>query len=179
MEWKIISQDPVYENKWRRIEEWKMQSPQQKDMSLFVERRRDSVFVFALNKDKQCLILTEYFFSQQTYHQTLVAGIVDNNDPEYTAHKELREETGCVTGKMIYLGSASEGKYVTSKNHYFLALDIEQVGRQELESSEDIQISFISLEEVRELLKQNKLQGAYEVACAYKALDMLNVLQIL
>ncbi|HYE60164.1 MAG TPA: NUDIX hydrolase, partial [Candidatus Kapabacteria bacterium] len=126
--------------------------------------------------DQKILLIHQYYFIHERKAPTLVAGFVEDNDHRRTAENELREEAGCVAGDWTYLGSTYRGKYETGVAHFYLAKDVVQVGSQDLEPAEDIDVSFVSVSDFITLLKRGELQDVFPVACAYRALDHLHLL---
>ncbi len=175
-QWKFLNKKIVYAHPYRSVEEWTFTIPDGSEHTYSVQVAADVVIVFGITKGKQVLLLHQYYVAQGVKVPTLVAGFVDTVDPEDTAKHELREEAGCEAKEFIYLGSSYKGKYATGVFHFYLARDIELVGPQELEPSEDIDASLISLDQCRELLRTSALQDVAQVACAYRALDYLGYL---
>lgn len=174
--WKLLRKKIVYTNPFQPVEEWAMKIPDGSEHTYAVQVAKDVVIVFGITKKKQILLLHQYYVAHQVKVPTMVAGFVDTINPEDTAIHELREEAGCRAGDMVYLGSAFKGKYAIGVFHFYLARELEQVGSQELEPSEDIDISFISLNKFLDLLRTHQLQDVAQVACAYRALDYLGLL---
>lgn len=173
-DWQLIGKKKLFENPFRPVEEWSMLLPRNGGEHQFaIETSRDIVIVFGTTPDQNVVLITEYYIGEQKNVLTLIAGIVDHGDHRQTAEHELQEEAGCRAEEFVYLGSGLKGKYVTGVVHFYLAKNVTPNGGQALESTEDITVSFISLTEFRRLLSDGTFQGAYEIACAYRALDYL------
>lgn len=145
-----------------------------RDYSIIVAK--EVVIVFGITAEKDILLIHQYYIAHQKKVPSLVAGFVDHGHHRETAERELREETGCTAKEFVYLGASYRGKYSTGCFHYYLANGVALSGKQELEESEDIDVSFISLSKFLRLLRQSELQDTAQVACAYSALDHLNLL---
>lgn len=174
--WKLLGKENVYKDHWKSLEKWSMLNAHGRKSDFTIVIGRDVVVVFAITADEKVLVTHEYFMAQQKKMLGIVAGIVEQENIKQVAIDELRQEAGCEAEEMVYLGSNNHGKYTTGDIHYFLAKDVKQVGPQELEENEDIEIEFVSLSEFKKMLRKGELESVLEVACAYKALDYLNKL---
>lgn len=136
----------------------------------------DTVIVFGITDEQKVLLIKEYFVAAGQHVWSIVAGVVDNNDREATAKKELLEEAGCTAREWVYLGSSCMNKYRTGYTHFYLARGVEQVQDQQLEPTEDIEVFFESIETCKQLLRDGSIHDTPKVACAYRALDYLQLL---
>ncbi|MCF6276840.1 MAG: NUDIX hydrolase [Candidatus Magasanikbacteria bacterium] len=176
MSWKIIEKKDVSPSKWRKVENWKVQTHKNTiEDEVYISLLGDSVVVCGLTDDNKILLLTQYCIGQQEYLKTFVAGFVDSKSAEETIKHELQEEAGCSAKELIYLGNSHKSKWAIGKAHFYLAKGIEQNLEQKLESLEDISVEFISLEELEKLLDENKIHDIGSTICAEKVLRYLKV----
>jgi 8-oxo-dGTP pyrophosphatase MutT (NUDIX family) len=69
--------------------------------------------------------------------------------PEKAAARELREETGYSCGKIEKIGEFSPNPAIMSnKVHFFLAEDLSDTGRQNLDEDEYVEVALIDTKEV-------------------------------
>ena len=69
--------------------------------------------------------------------------------PEITAARELREETGYIAGKIEKLGDFSPNPAIMSNRiHFFLALELQEPVKQELDPDEFVEVEIVSWEKV-------------------------------
>ncbi len=176
MPWKILSKKEVSHNQRERTEDWQVQVSSGAIKSFSISIGRDVVVVFGIPRDQRVLMIREYFVALERTVWSIVAGVVDGGSHKEAAEKELREETGCAAGELVYLGATQMGKYRVNFAHFYLAKDVESVGPQELESGEEIEVVFVSLDEFLKLLRAGEVQDGLRVAGAYRALDYLNLL---
>ena len=91
------------------------------------------------------------------------AGVVEPSDASLldAARRELREETGYGGGEWRLLTSISANP-ATQNNltHCFLATGVERIGEQQLDATEDIRVHLFSRDEVRELLRTDRIRQA-------------------
>lgn len=171
--WKFISKKNVFNSEFVSVEDWEVQLPNGKKQTYAMTTHLDAVFVFGISDEGNVLVLKQFFMSSQAYEHTLVAGVIEDEDPTKAAERELMEETGCTAKEFVYLGKSLRAKWSTGDFHLFLAKGVKQVAPQELEESEDIEVEFMPLEKFKQLLSENKLEDVAAVACAYKALEKI------
>jgi ADP-ribose pyrophosphatase len=59
----------------------------------------------------------------------------------------------------------------------FIAREGEKVGRQNLDDTEDIEVVIYSIEEVKQLIRENKIVQALHSATIFYALEKLGILK--
>ena len=163
----------VYTTPWISLDKRTVYRKNGDTFDFYVQQCSDDVFVFGVTQDDQALLLNEYYPAVHKHVKTIISGAIDDKNPVKTAELELLEEAGCEAKEMIFLGSASRGKYTVGKSYFFLAKDIKKVTEQTLESGEDIEVSFISKQKMVELVQTDKLESVFELLCAKKALEYL------
>jgi len=176
-QWKLISKKEVFSKPFVKIEDWDFVVPDGNTHTFSMTMSKDVAVVFALSDAGEVLIVREYYMSLQKRVASLVAGIVEESEsPFENAQKELREEAGCEADEYISLGYAVFGKYFPAKIHFFLVTGARVVGEQQLEPEEDIVAEFVSLDEVKDLIRTSKFHSIHDMACAYRAMDHLGVM---
>jgi len=102
----------------------------------------------------------------------LPGGFVDKDEnPEVAASREFQEETGYTAKDLIYLGNYNKDTYMNATWHVYLATGCVPSGNaQELENEEHIEISLISVDQLIENAKTNKMTDAVAVLMAYDRL---------
>lgn len=178
MKWIRKKIETLFSNRWRTLETWTMQAEGGDEKEVYIHAMRGFVVVFALTKDKQVLVLREYFFGTQRHVTTLVAGSLNDSedDPLVVAQRELKEEAGHASDKWTSLGAITPNKYTSGEAHFFLAEDVYHVSGQVLEDIEDIEVQFMSLEAFRAQLVACTIEGCYDALGSYLALDHLQQL---
>lgn len=174
--WKLLGKESIYKDHWKSLERWRMENPHGRASDFTIVVNLPVVMVFGITADDRVLVTREYYMSQRKKILSMVAGTVEQEDIKQVAIDELREEAGCTAEEMIYLGRLNHGKYTVGDVHFFLAKNVQQTGKQELEENEDIDVEFVALSEFKKLLRADKLKSMYEATCAYKALDYLKKL---
>jgi len=106
-------------------------------------------------------------------------GCVDDTDASFEAavKRELLEETGYSFSSFKSLGSISANPSTNSNlMHMFLATGGKKVSEQSLDHNEEIEIELFTVDEVKQLVKDNKILQAMHVTCFLYAMEELGAL---
>src|SRR5687767_11042954 len=109
----------------------------------------------------------------------LPGGCVDETDDSLEAAiaRELMEETGYSFSSFENLGKISANPS-TNNNwmHMFLAKGGKKVSEQKLDSNEEIIVELYSIDELKKLVRENKIIQSMHVTCILYALEKLGQL---
>ena len=134
------------------------------------------VNVIALTKNKEVVLVSQYRHGVEQVLLEIPAGVMDPEDesPLQTAKRELLEETGYTSAKFIQVGKVYPNPATHNNLTYsFLALDAEKVTRQNLDDTEEIEISLMPFDEFVAMAKKGELPQALHVSALFFALSYL------
>ena len=97
-------------------------------------------------------------------------------DTEWDAIFEyaIREETGYTFSSYEYLGRISPNPSTNSNLlHMFLARGGVKTGEQQLDHNEEIEVVQLSIEELKQLVRENKIVQSMHITCILYALERL------
>ena len=140
----------------------------------FVSHRMGAACVLAVKPDGKILMVRQYRNALERETLEVPAGKRDSltEDTSICAARELEEETGYRAGKLEKLLSLkSTVAFCDEMIDVYLATDIEKIGEQNLDESEDIDIEAWDLNDLMKMCCDGTLQDAKTVAAimAYAA----------
>ncbi|HEX2607063.1 MAG TPA: NUDIX hydrolase [Flavisolibacter sp.] len=181
MEWKVLESEYLYNEPWLTIRKEKCELPNGKLMPAYYTLEYPSwVSAFALTDEGKVVMVRQYRHGLGVVSTELPGGVVDKGESVETAiARELKEETGYEFESFEKLGTISANP-ATSNNymHMFLAKGGKKVSDQSLDETEDVEVLFHSIDEVKQLLRENKIIQALHVTTILYALNRLGDVQL-
>lgn len=131
--------------------------------------------VVALTKNNDVVLIRQYRHGVQEISLELPGGVVDaGEDPLEGAKRELLEETGYGGGTIIEVGRIYPNPAIQHNTLYgYLVTDVEWMGEQDLDDSEEIEVTLVPLNELIEMVKRGEFKHALNVAVLFQALAHL------
>jgi 8-oxo-dGTP pyrophosphatase MutT (NUDIX family) len=179
MKWKVLSSEYLHKEPWLTIRKDKCEMPDgQVFPSFYVQEYPEWVNAFALTKDNRVIMVKQYRHGIEEIGIELPGGAAEKGETmEEAMRREIKEETGYVFGSYEYLGKICANPSTTNNfMHMFLAKDGEKVGAPQLDHLEDLEVVLYSIEEVKQMLKENKIMQSLHVNCLFYALYKLGKL---
>jgi ADP-ribose pyrophosphatase len=180
MKWKVLESTYLFNEPWLTVRKDKCELPNGKIMPAFyVNEYPNWVTALAITKDKKAVLVKQYRHGIGEVCIETPGGVIDAGEEPITAIKrELKEETGYEFEHFEFLGKTCANPS-TGNNylHMFLATGGEKKGEQSLDETEDVEVALYSIEEVKQLLKENKILQSMHVSCLFYALNKLGELQ--
>jgi len=99
----------------------------------------------------------------------LPGGMLDAKEEDITkaAKRELLEETGYGDALLENLGSVhANPAMLNNRSHTFLARGVEKIQEQQLDSSEQIKIHLVPIDEILNLIKQGRISHSLAI-CSF------------
>lgn len=134
----------------------------------------DWVNVVALTPERRLVVVRQYRFGIEGITTEIPGGVVDRGEAhEEAARRELREEAGYTAESWSYLGAVEPNPaFQDNLCHHWLAERATITHGQELDSGEDIEVSTLALEEVREAIQSGSIRHALVLTALAKVLDL-------
>lgn len=177
LKWKILKSEYLFKDLWFTVRTDTCKRPDGQIIEpYYVYEFPTWVSAVALTEDGKVIMERQYRHGLGEVAFEIPGGCVDDTDQslEDAIARELLEETGYTFSKYEYLGKTCANPS-TNNNwmHIFLATGGKRVSEQELDDNEDIEIHLMSLDEVKQLLQENKIIQSMHVTAFYYALQRL------
>ncbi|MGE5520370.1 MAG: NUDIX hydrolase [Candidatus Dadabacteria bacterium] len=180
MKWKVLESEYLHKEPWLTVRKDKCELPNGKVVpSFYVNEYPDWVNALAFTKDGKVIMVRQYRHGIGEEGIELPGGVVDDGETwQHAMERELMEETGYQFEKLEYLGKISANPSTTNNlMHMFLATGGEKVAEQSLDHLEELEVDFITLDELKDLVKQNKIVQSLHVNCIMYALLKMDELR--
>ena len=180
MKWKVLESTYLHEEPWLTIRKDKCLLPNGNIVPAFyVNEYPEWVNAFAITKDGKVIMVKQYRHGIQSIETELPGGVVEEGESlEEGVKREVLEETGYTFEKVEYLGKISANPSTTNNfMHMFLATGGAKVAEQNLDDSEEVEALLMSVDEVKQLVKENKIMQSLHVNCIMYALLKLEKIE--
>jgi 8-oxo-dGTP pyrophosphatase MutT (NUDIX family) len=163
--WTTLSSRCVYENTWIRVREDQVIRPDgQPGIYGVVEFKNRAVGVLPVDELGRIWLVGQHRYPLQAYSWEIPeGGSPQCESPEATAHRELREETGLVAGRLELMVTAHLSNSVSDELGYvFRATELVQ-GDHDPEGDERIEVRRFDWDEVWRMLEMGGITDSLSV----------------
>jgi ADP-ribose diphosphatase len=174
--WKILGSKYLYKTNGVALRIDQCEIPNGNIFEPYVFECGTWVNVVALTKERNVILEKQYRHGVGKVMLEIPAGIMDTDDesPLQTAKRELLEETGYTSDHFIEVGKAYPNPATHNNLTYsYLALDVEQTGKQNLDVTEEIEVSLIPFDKLISMAKAGGLPQALHISALFFALAYL------
>jgi 8-oxo-dGTP pyrophosphatase MutT (NUDIX family) len=181
LSWKTLSSEYLYKDTWFTI---RKETCQRQDGQIvtpyYVYEFPTWVTALALTEDGKVILERQYRHALGVTNYEIPGGCVDSTDASLEAAigRELLEETGYTFEKYEYLGRTSSNPS-TNDNwmHMYLATGGRKVQDQHLDQNEEIEIYLFTIDELKQMLRENQIIQSMHVTALFYGLARLGQLQ--
>jgi len=178
--WQILASRPLLDRQpWLSVWEEDVQLPNGLTIDGYLRARgRDYAMIFALLEDGTAPLVRQYKQGVGRPMYDLPAGYLDAPDesPLVAAQRELLEETGLIAGRWESLGHlVIDTNRGDTRAHLYLALDAQPNGRQHLDPTEAIEVSYHRPDDLRRMVLNQEIDSLASVAGIMLALAALGI----
>ena len=175
--WRVTASSYVVDTRFLRLRKDTIELPDGTIIEdYFVRESRGFVVIFALTADGRVVLVRQYKHGAARSLLELPAGAIDEGEePLATAARELAEETGYEADSMEHVQSfITDPTNSNSVAHLFFARDARKTGEQDLDVTENITVELVTIDELRQLVRDGTIDCMPQVAAIYVMLDRLS-----
>lgn len=180
MKWKILSSEYLFNDRWFKVRKERCQKPDGGIVDpYYVYEFPTWVAALALTEDGKIILERQYRHALGEICIELPGGCVDDTDKnlEEAISRELMEETGYSFSSYEYLGRISANPSTnTNLLHMFLAKGGKKTGPQQLDANEEIHVDLVTMDELKAIIRENKIVQAMHVSCILYGLEKIGEL---
>jgi 8-oxo-dGTP pyrophosphatase MutT (NUDIX family) len=180
LKWKILSSEYLFNDLWFKVRKDICETQEGKIINpYYVYEFPEWATAFALTEDNKVIMVRQYRHPVREVIIELPGGCVDDTDKDFQTAiaRELLEETGYSFSSYESLGKISANPSTnTNWMHMFLAKGGKKVGEQKLDHNEEIIVELYSIDELKRMVRENKIIQSMHVTCILYALEKLGEL---
>jgi 8-oxo-dGTP pyrophosphatase MutT (NUDIX family) len=131
----------------------------------YVNEYPDWVNIFGLTEEGKVLMVQQYRHGIGEVGIELPGGVTEEGEtPQQAVKREALEETGYEFEEVIYLGKISANPSTTNNFlHMFVAKGGKKIADQKLDDTEDVKVLHLTIDEVKNLVKEHKMMQSLHV----------------
>lgn len=151
--WKEESRKTVFNSRVFSVGERACRSPEGEVKTFTVIDSRDWAIVIPVletERGRQFVMVKQWRHGAGELSLEFPGGVFEPaENPQQAAARELREETGYAPGKIVKIGEFSPNPAIMSNHvHFFLAQELKNTGKQELDEDEYVETILVDVDEV-------------------------------
>ena len=179
MKWKVLESKQLFKEPWFTVRKDICELPNGNQHSAYyILEYPDWATAFALTEDRQVIMVRQYRHGLGEISLELPGGVIDKGESAIEAiARELRDETGYEFESIEEIGKVAPNP-ATSTNymHMFIAKGGKKVAEQKLDETEDVEVLFYKIDELKKLVKENRIIQSLHCTTIFYALEKLSLL---
>ena len=181
MSWKILSSEYLTDKPFFTARKDRCETETGKIIpEYYVVELDPTLCALAITEDNYAVMVTQYRHPVKKTMLEVPGGFVDKNEaPEKAIARELLEETGYEFARYELVGEVTANPGVLDNyTKLYLATGGRKIAEQKLDDNEEIKVVLVPLDELTEMLLQNKIEQSLHANCIFYALIKLGKLKI-
>ena len=179
--WKILSSEYLTDKPYFTARKDKCETPSGKIIPEYYVVELDlTLCALGITEDNHAVMVKQYRHPVRKTLLEIPGGFVDKNeDPEDAIRREMLEETGYEFDKFELVAEmAANPGVLDNYTRLYLATGGRKVGKQKLDANEEITVELVKLDDLIELLLQNKIEQSLHTNCIFYSLIRLGKLKV-
>ncbi len=181
--WQVLNSKMVLDHRWCKVRQDEIELPNGKIIDdYFVCIKPDVALILPITDNQEIVFVRQYRHAVGEFFIELPAGGFDPNEEmaQSAAMRELTEETGYASQEITKICTFfDKPSKDTNRIHLFLAKNVQKVGEQNLDITEEIEILLIPLASVLEKISEGEICVSGTVAALFLGLNFLQNRQLI
>lgn len=180
--WQQLSSEYIHRENWFNLRRDRVLKGNGGEMyPYYVLEYSTWATVFPVTTDGKVIMQKQFRYGCGLFSLEIPGGIMDPHETNVVdaAKRELLEETGYTAGNLVEIAKVAPNP-ATANNymHIFLATDCQKTHEQEFDGNEELELIFMDIAEVKELLRSNGIVQALHTTAIFYALQALGEIKI-
>lgn len=170
--WKKLKTEVVHKNPWFSLRRDEVLRPNGVKGEYYYMDAHDAVAIIVEDEDAGIYLVgqTRYPVGNKYSWEVVGGGIDEGEMPLEAAKRELKEETGIEATEWIDLGEFNVANFSSAEVDYvFLARNLKK-GEANPDETEDLSLKKITLDELKEMIKNSEMMDGFSLAAIIKYL---------
>ena len=179
LKWKVCTSSYIHKGPWATLRTDKCEMPDGRIVEqYYVLEYPNWVNAVAITEEGKILMVRQYRHAANIVSLEIPGGVIDGDEaPEYAMRRELLEETGYRFDNMELLSTVyANPSTANNKTFCFLTTGGVKVQEQALDEHEELIVEQYTIDEVKQLLAENKIAQALHCTALFYALGKLGKL---
>jgi 8-oxo-dGTP pyrophosphatase MutT (NUDIX family) len=165
MEWKVVSERPLYVDEWLDIRLADIELPDGRHLQHRSIRTPPGAGVVAVDQQRRVLLIWRHRYITGGWGWEIPIGkIEDGETPAEAAAREFEEETGWRAGRLRYLLTVRPTPGLSNSEHYVYRADSATAIGDPVDSFESERIAWVPLSDLRSLIDKGEITSGTTLA---------------
>ncbi len=166
--WKTVASERVYATPIFDLHRHERSHPRRGQRNFYVLEAPAWINIIPLTAAREVVMIRQYRHGIEDFTLEIPGGMVDPDDasPLEAARREMREETGFDSERVVEIGRVHPNPAIQPNYCYsFVARDVHKVTRRrKLDSAEEIEVVTVPLAEIKNLIVSGAITHALVIA---------------
>ena len=165
MEWKVVSEQPLYADEWLDIRVADIELPDGRHLAHRSIRTPPGAGVVAIDEDRRALLIWRHRFITDTWGWEIPIGkIEDGETPAEAAAREFEEETGWRPGTLQPLMNVRPTPGLSNSDHHIYRTAVATHIGEPADGIESERIAWVPLADIRTLIGKGEISASTTLA---------------
>jgi 8-oxo-dGTP pyrophosphatase MutT (NUDIX family) len=176
MEWKVVSEQPLYQDEWLDIRVADVELPDGRHLMHRAIRTPPGAGVVVLDSEQNVLLLWRHRFITGSWGWEIPLGkIEDGETAAAAAAREFEEETGWRPGPLRHMMTLRPTPGLSDSEHHVYQADSAELIGDPVDGIESDRVAWLPLASLRSLIDKGEItSGTTVAALLYLTCDMWN-----